>query len=558
MKKSYRYWRQSFRLFFRFYIFLFCSGQPQARPFQRDDEYNEEVLDPISIYGSPYGGYSRATQSRLASLPLKLPDQVLRDNDALDDEVQYWEIADGLGRNYACRAYNEDDLEPESMKDSMFQVPMARTSVDVENQKNRDVAFRAARVLGHGRRKVDPALHDLEDSSVNEEGLDDEDDFGPDEERTLDDRTINEFTILDIEQKVDVLDNVCVQKRIGYWTYEWCWEGKIHRFHLNVPPQDADNNKRIKVERVSLLGYHDNRKIRVPSEDHPSAYKREPEAEPMVGSRKGTPTDIALAALTRIREDPNRPCRYIMDVCTPVLCEETDVYDIYEQIDELGLEDDVVSDDDNDDDNGVIKAMANRPSTIEFLTVSNILDETLGDNCLYSARVGWWTYEYCHKHYIRQFHGPENASGKAKPNFKKTNPADDTHFLLGYYNKDRDPLSEPEEWRHIVNRTSDTLLEGLHGTVRHGGNGAYFELEYTNGEVCLLEDPSENEFPAMERACTVRLSCDSTFAVSVQEDSTCHYIVEVTIPSLCRHPLFKPATTRKRIVKCLETFDEQG
>ncbi|CAB9527650.1 expressed unknown protein [Seminavis robusta] len=390
MKKSYRYWRQSFRLFFRFYIFLFCSGQPQARPFQRDDEYNEEVLDPISIYGSPYGGYSRATQSRLASLPLKLPDQVLRDNDALDDEVQYWEIADGLGRNYACRAYNEDDLEPESMKDSMFQVPTARTSVDVENQKNRDVAFRAARVLGHGRRKVDPALHDLEDSYVNEEGLDDEDDFGPDEERTLDDRTINEFTILDIEQKVDVLDNVCVQKRIGYWTYEWCWEGKIHRFHLNVPPQDADNNKRIKVERVSLLGYHDNRKIRVPSEDYPSAYKREPEAEPMgwikerytggdrckeAGNRKykvivnirccteketrsyssttlvkGTPTDIALAALTRIREDPNRPCRYIMDVCTPVLCEETDVYDIYEQIDELGLEDDVVSDDDNDDD----------------------------------------------------------------------------------------------------------------------------------------------------------------------------------------------------------------
>jgi Glucosidase II beta subunit-like protein len=156
---------------------------------------------------------------------------------------------------------------------------------------------------------------------------------------------------------------------------------------------------------------------------------------------------------------------------------------------------------------------------------------------------------YCHKHYIRQFNGMEKVAGKAS--FTSKDPDDDTQYLLGYYNISMDPLSEPEEWKRIVNKTSDALLEGWHASVAHGGNGAYFELEYTNGEMCVLESQSAGELATMERASTVRLSCASALTVSVHEDNTCHYIVEVKIPYLCQHPLFKAALTRRRVMKCL-------
>jgi hypothetical protein len=155
---------------------------------------------------------------------------------------------------------------------------------------------------------------------------------------------------------------------------------------------------------------------------------------------------------------------------------------------------------------------------------------------------------YCHKQYIRQFNGIEKVTGKAS--FTSKDPDDYTQYLLGYYNISMDPLSGPEEWRRIVNKTN-AWLEGSHGSVARGGNGAYFEAEYTNGEMCVLENPSDGDLATMERASTVRLSCDSALKVSVREDRTCHYIVEVKIPYLCQHPLFKPALTRKSLVKCL-------
>ena len=41
--------------------------------FPRNDEYNMMALEPETPFGTPYGGFSRATASRLAALPLKLP-----------------------------------------------------------------------------------------------------------------------------------------------------------------------------------------------------------------------------------------------------------------------------------------------------------------------------------------------------------------------------------------------------------------------------------------------------------------------------------------------------
>ena len=51
---------------------------------------------------------------------------------------------------------------------------------------------------------------------------------------------------------------------------------------------------------------------------------------------------------------------------------------------------------------------------------------------------------------------------------------------------------------------------------------------------------------------TIRYSCGKKYElVRVNEDTTCHYVFDVTVPALCGHPLFKAEMARTQVVKCL-------
>jgi hypothetical protein len=91
-----------------------------------------------------------------------------------------------------------------------------------------------------------------------------------------------------------------------------------------------------------------------------------------------------------------------------------------------------------------------------------------------------------------------------------------------------------------------------------GGNGAYFFEEYTKGDVCDHEDVTDSAVKAgsfgeggIERATTVCYSCGTSLDMAVKEDSTCHYIVDISVPTLCDHPLFKAPISKRQVVKCL-------
>ena len=73
------------------------SSHVYTDSFPTNDEYDFAVLDPDTVYGSPYGGFSRATASRLASLPLKLPNvpEELR-----EFEPVYTQVRDYQGRPF--------------------------------------------------------------------------------------------------------------------------------------------------------------------------------------------------------------------------------------------------------------------------------------------------------------------------------------------------------------------------------------------------------------------------------------------------------------------------
>jgi hypothetical protein len=401
-----------------------AAKQQCSQLYPSQDDYNPNILDAATIFGSPYGGFSRDTQSRLASLPLKLPDQVLSD-DADAGQTLYWEIADGLGREYACRIFDQQEIEPESLDDSMFEPPGTRLNVEVQQTKYRVIGERVARVLGSKR-----LGHDEADKRDNEPQWPDDKDEVEDETMeslSVDQRVVDEFTVLRIEHKLDVLEGVCIQKLIGFSTYELCWEGKIHKFHVNVPPKESVYQK-IHLEDVSVLGAYSHRKI-IPNhglsrgDDEIGPLGRIKQTflngdrcqetgqrmESVVNVRccsadktqsysgatllKGMPipnNKLVLASLVNIWEDPDRPCCLMLDVCTPVLCAETAVYDIFERIDSLGIDDE---DNEPDDLQYATTAAGIPPSTIEKLSVSDLLDHTLGDNCVYSSKQGWWTYE---------------------------------------------------------------------------------------------------------------------------------------------------------------------
>jgi hypothetical protein len=94
--------------------------------FPNEGEYDGNILDPFHLHGSPFGGFSRATKSRLASLPLYLPD--ISEEALTTENAMYFEVRDEQGRPFACRVYNEDELEPDSLDESMFDAPRRRAT----------------------------------------------------------------------------------------------------------------------------------------------------------------------------------------------------------------------------------------------------------------------------------------------------------------------------------------------------------------------------------------------------------------------------------------------
>ena len=103
------------------------------------------------------------------------------------------------------------------------------------------------------------------------------------------------------------------------------------------------------------------------------------------------------------------------------------------------------------------------------------------------------------------------------------------------------------------------------GNVWGEGSGAYYEIEYTGGDVCDHTDVTDSAIVAgsaigtsggVERSSSVRFYCGEMYDVAVHEDSTCHYIVQVKVPALCQHRLFRAPSAKKQVIKCLRSEDE--
>jgi hypothetical protein len=151
---------------------------------------------------------------------------------------------------------------------------------------------------------------------------------------------------------------------------------------------------------------------------------------------------------------------------------------------------------------------------------------------------------------------------------KATTAIETEHVLGRYIAEDHEGVTKENEWKNVVNATENGLETSSNSQKSRsikvgsptslGGNGAYYFQEYTKGDVCDDETVTDVAIKAgefgdggIERATTVRYSCGVAIDMTVKEDSTCHYIVDISVPTLCHHPLFKAPTSKKQVVKCL-------
>ena len=182
-----------------------------------------------------------------------------------------------------------------------------------------------------------------------------------------------------------------------------------------------------------------------------------------------------------------------------------------------------------------------------------------------------WTYEFCHKKQIRQYHANnviDSSTGMAKQTVE-------TEHILGVYKGSGNSIEDypnEEEHLHVVNATGSiggdlgigkrknrAQQNNKEAGQQPGGNGAVYEQEYKHGEVCDHEDVAESVIKggnvvhgSVERSSTIRFSCGKRWElIEIKEDSTCHYILDVTVPELCQHALFQAPVTKTQVVKCL-------
>mmetsp|Transcript_7650 Transcript_7650/g.11126 ORF Transcript_7650/g.11126 Transcript_7650/m.11126 type:complete len:585 (+) Transcript_7650:127-1881(+) len=543
--------------------------------FPSDEEvFDSKILDPNTVYGSPYGGFARATRSRLAALPLVLP----ADNIAGDDnDTEYTTVTDSLGRRYVCRTYHQDEVTVASFKGSVFDQVELQVKSDTQEESSSE----------DKKEKRDKPI--IETGGV----------FKP------------KVTGSPLASVMEALNGVCTQMHLGWWSYEWCYQTYVRQFHV-----EFTGNDKVKMQDVTILGKMNTRRVftkeqwnqlqrqrdrdksksstsrsrleeirreeeiekfmqpflltevgmGVVKEEYKNGDKCDATKKPRTSTveyrccspeklktlkpfiiHHGKPSLSDIAAIVKV--DEPKTCHYDILICTPLLCEgQADNYFIGGKL----KSDATIS-------NGKEKkgiAPANRKPKKDNESIRDTIERTLEGICLASNTNEWWAYEFCHGVHIRQYH----EGNVFDPDTGITTRQVESEYFLGYYDADNlESFEDAVEIKYVVNVTKSLFDSSTtkKSPSSQRGSGAYFYQEYTNGQICDGSDPDVKSKGGIPRSTTIRFFCGSKYELSnVNEDSTCHYVVDVTIPDLCGHAFFRAPDNKKRVIKCLPIDDQ--
>jgi len=281
------------------------------------------------------------------------------------------------------------------------------------------------------------------------------------------------------------------------------------------------------------------------------------------------------ALLLRIEE--METCKYTAIVCTNVLCKDENG--------NFPISDDSSSSKSSGGDGGSKNQEGSVGKAVELssqktfekdASIRDILDHVLGNKCL-EIKDGWWSYGFCYKVNAYQYH--ENAMMDFAGTIKSVV---EDKYALGVYDKESSESFPNEEEIHHIRKPGDDNDFAQHkrfgkddnvkqegegeeedekeGKVGGGNNdGAYFVQEYAHGDICDESDVTDSTIKGgnvidgdIKRSTTVQFSCGPDLEIKrINEDSTCHYVLVLTIPELCGHQYFEIPRLKSQVVKCL-------
>ena len=156
--------------------------------------------------------------------------------------------------------------------------------------------------------------------------------------------------------------------------------------------------------------------------------------------------------------------------------------------------------------------------------------QPLTDACFYRFE-GWWTYEFCFKKHVRQYHVESNAKISVDYSLGKFNEA--------LTNKTRDDENETE----IMKREASVGIPATAFHVHH----------FTGGTECdigsLETRKTEVQFVCAEDG-------QNTF-LSIKEPTTCSYNLQFATPLLCSHEAFVTKDKNISPVRCYAYKNEK-
>ncbi|GMH41783.1 hypothetical protein BSKO_09693 [Bryopsis sp. KO-2023] len=147
--------------------------------------------------------------------------------------------------------------------------------------------------------------------------------------------------------------------------------------------------------------------------------------------------------------------------------------------------------------------------------------DRLSTLCFYRSE-GWWVFELCYGAEIKQSHEDKDESMNLE-------------YVLGRFDQEEDTVDVIQE-------------EKVNGKVKR-----FISQHYFDGDVCeQTGSPREAE---VRYYCEERSQINYTSLVAVTEGPTCHYVVTVNTPLLCKHPAFK-LQDPTRVILC-NSMDEE-
>eukprot|EP00004_Rigifila_ramosa_P006256 TRINITY_DN1694_c0_g1_i1.p2 TRINITY_DN1694_c0_g1~~TRINITY_DN1694_c0_g1_i1.p2 ORF type:complete len:168 (-),score=36.32 TRINITY_DN1694_c0_g1_i1:25-528(-) len=151
---------------------------------------------------------------------------------------------------------------------------------------------------------------------------------------------------------------------------------------------------------------------------------------------------------------------------------------------------------------------------------------------------GWWTYEFCYKRHLRQYH-TEHIVDKAKGQQISRTTAE---YFLGKYA----PIDAETPAAAAAQRSQDRAGREIVGVPGSAEGTAYLDRSYRTGTVCDLTN--------RERETEVRYQCGHEVPdqiLLVKESSTCRYTITVLSGALCKHPFFAPKPPSTSNIVCM-------